>query len=175
MMNFEDIVSTHIEEFNELGRDKVYLGGDKVFKDNSSVFRPTISYNYLNINIIPDFCFKQPEFTEFDYKIYFEKLKIISNTPLPDLESIKDKGLDFKVYTGSVKKELLDCFKKVIGKDTLHANQIPYFGRIGLYNGKKKGDKAPRVFFFVGHYSTLHILLYDPYHKIYPDEMVYAE
>ncbi len=174
-MNFEEMVSTHIDEFESLGRDKIYSGGDLLLNTNSRFFKPTISYNYLNINIITKYCFKQTDFNENDYKIYFEKLKIISNTPLTELEELKDKSLDFKIYTGSVKKELIDCFKKIIGKDDLKSNQIPYFGRIGLYNGLKKGDKAPRVFFFVGHYSTLHILLFDPYHDIYPDEMKYTQ
>ena len=166
---------SYVEEFDTLGRDKLYSSGDPFQYATSKFFKPTISYNYLNINIIPKYCFNQTDFNESDYKIYFEKLKVISNTPLSELEEIKDRTLDFKIYTGTVKKELIDCFKTIIGRKDLRNNQIPHFGRIGLYNGEKKGDKAPRVFFFVGHYSTLHILLFDPYHDIYPDYMSYAK
>jgi hypothetical protein len=175
-MSLESMISLHINDYEELGRDKVYKAGDKFIKNvSSNFFKPTISYNYLNINIVAKYCFHQNDFTESDYKIYFDKLKTISTIPLPDLENTKDKTLDFKIYTGNVKAELLDCFKKVVGRTDLNDDQIPYFGRIGLYNGRKKGDKAPRIFFFVGHYATIHILLYDPYHLIYPDEMTYVK
>ena len=174
MQSFDDILSMHAEEYLDLNRDNIYRLGEIVNLETKEVFRPKISYTYLNIRLIPDFCFNHQEFSEGDYKIYFSKIKKICNTTYESLIQDKNKDLDFMVYS-KPNKDLLKCFKLIVGDKYLTEDRIPPFGRIGLYNSKKKGDKAPRIFFFVGHECVIHILLFDAYHALYPDDLNYLE
>lgn len=68
----DSIFLEHIENFSE--RDHIYEAGDKIIK-HAMNFRPTISYNYLNFDLIEDYCFNHSEFTSDDFKIYFKKIK----------------------------------------------------------------------------------------------------
>ncbi|MCB0375341.1 MAG: hypothetical protein KDD04_05425, partial [Sinomicrobium sp.] len=96
-----------------------------------------------------------------------EKMKEVTSSTMSDL-MCGNTSVDFKIYSHA-KLELQDFFFKAINSKP-SAEKVPAFGRIGLYNSKEGTGKAPRIFFAIGHYSTLHIFLCDPEHEIYKSE-----
>lgn len=162
MNHFEEILKEHSEEVVDLGRDLNLKIGDSpsVIEE----FRPRFSYDLLSYNKDVDLCFSSKDFTKEDFHIYLQKMIQVSKTKLGDL-MYNDTGLDFKIYP-SVNKALKKIFFEMIGAKEF-VESIPSFGRIGLYNSEDGSKKAPRIFFVVGHYATLHILACDPMHKIY--------
>lgn len=162
-MNFDDIVSGHADEIVGMDRDLNLQIGDRtsiVYE-----FSPNISYDLLKLGENPGMCFTSESFTKDDFHIYLSKMSEVTKTSMGDLID-GNSNVDFKIYDGS-RKELREIYFKAIGGRP-SAEQVPSFGRIGLYNSDDGEGKAPRVFFVVGHYSTLHILLCDPEHKLYP-------
>lgn len=106
-----------------------------------------------------------PLFTKEDFYIYFEKMIKVTQTTMEDLiEGRTD--VEFTIYEYP-NNELKEIFDQSIGRRSRKEN-LPAFGRIALYNSQDGTGKAPRIFFVIGHYSTLHILAFDPEHKIYP-------
>ena len=51
-MDFESIVSTHIEEYDDLGRDKIYESGDIIFKELNSLYYKDTDSVSNNLTII---------------------------------------------------------------------------------------------------------------------------
>lgn len=162
MGSFEDVLSMHTEEIIDLGRDlKLRIGDSPILARD---FSPRISYDLLSYKKNNEICFTSEKFTKDDYHIYFKKMIELSNAKMGDLID-GDTNLDFVVYSGA-NKHLKEIFFEQIGA-TAFVESIPSFGRLGLYNSDSGKDKAPRIFFAIGHYSTLHILACDPEHKIY--------
>ena len=167
-MDLFDALNEHTYNLDDLGRDDTYLLGDKFAPNYSINKKPSISYNYLNIGNSPSYCFNNPQISDLDYNIYFKKIKEICSQTYDDLLN-KRNALGFTVYS-SPNAKLWEQFKKIVGDKTLTSEQKPTFGRIKLYDSITKGDKAPRIFFFVGHSCTLHIFLFDLYHQIYAEK-----
>lgn len=162
-MSFDDVLSGHADEIVGMDRDLSLQVGDRtsiVYE-----FSPNISYDLLTIREKDEMCFTSETFTKEDFHIYLMKIREVTSTTMGDLID-GNTGVDFKIYDGS-RKEFREIYFKVIGGRP-SPEQVPSFGRIGLYNSEDGTEKAPRVFFVVGHYSTLHILFCDPEHKLYP-------
>lgn len=166
-MDLISALEDHTENFNELERDDIYILGDKILPNYSKHKKPSISYNYLNIGNVPNYCFNNPQISDDDYKIYFKKIKEICSRTYDDLINANHDSLGFTLYS-SPNGKLWEQFKNIVGEKNLTAEQKPAFGRIKLYDSVNEGDKAPRIFFFVGHNCTLHIFLFDLFHQIYP-------
>lgn len=164
---FLSCLENHAEDFDTHERGNVYECGDPFIRGGYSKYlKPTISYNYLNYDQFPDYCFNHASFTADDFKIYFKKIKQISSTTYHSLITTSDKSLDFTIY-GNGNPELVGYFKSIVGLSNIKPEQRPSFGRIGLYNSTPLDPKAPRIFFFIGHQCMLHIFLFDPFHQIY--------
>ena len=162
MGSFEDVLKTHSEELIDLDRDLNLKKGDS--PSATREFKPRISYDLLSFKKDKDICFTSSCFIKEDFHIYFEKMIEVSKTKLGDLmDGYTD--LDFKIYSG-VNKTLKSIFLSSLGERG-YVETIPSFGRIGLYNSTDGTSKAPRIFFALGHQSTLHILACDPKHKVY--------
>lgn len=157
----------HTDNLDEIERDDIYIFGDKIIPNYSKHKKPSISYNYLNIGNVPNYCFNNPQISDNDYKIYFQKIKEICSRTYDDLLNARQDSLGFTVYS-SPNGKLWEQFKKIVGEKNLTSEQKPAFGRIKLYDSNLTNAKAPRIFFFVGHRCTLHIFLFDLYHQIYP-------
>jgi len=170
--DFLSILQMHKDDFDSHERGFEFVIGDKIQKF-SSFLKPTISYTYLNLGLIPQYCFIQPDFTDTDYKLYFDNIKKITSLDYDTLIHNKDKKLDFSIYSYPNGK-LLDIFKNIIGRSKISPEQIPTFGRIGLYNSTPLEKKAPRIYFFVGHNCVLHILFFDPFHSVYPEKKAFS-
>ncbi|MHA7056059.1 hypothetical protein ACWGOQ_0002490 [Aquimarina sp. M1] len=162
MGDFEEALRSHSDEVIGFGRDlSLNIGDNPTIEED---FKPSISYDLLSYKVEREICLTSENFTKEDFHLYFEKMIEVSKTRLGDLLD-GNTNLDFKIYTGANKK-LKEIFFKSIGVSRT-PESTPSFGRIGLYNSKSGVEKAPRIFFVVGHYAKLHILAFDPEHKIY--------
>ncbi|MFI1770365.1 hypothetical protein [Thalassobellus citreus] len=162
MGSFEDILKVHTEEVIDFDRDLNLKKGDS--PSITREFKPRISYDLLSFKDNEEICFTNSCFVKEDFHIYFEKMIEVSKTKLGDLMD-GNTELDFKIYSG-VNKALKSIFLSSLGERG-YVETIPSFGRIGLYNSSDGSGKAPRIFFALGHQSTLHILACDPEHKVY--------
>ena len=162
MGNFEEILSDHLFDIEDLNRDfSLQIGDNPIIVEK---FRPRVSYDLLFYGKDSKICFSSPNFLKEDFHIYFQNMIEVSKTTLGDLMN-GNTLLDFKIYP-SVNRKLKEIFFSVMGTRA-RAESIPAFGRIGLYNSENGKGKAPRIFFVVGHYATLHIIACDPEHDIY--------
>ncbi len=172
MNDFFDEIKDFLEEE---GRDFRYKIGDKAINLHSDLdFTPIISYEYLNIDALADFSFVQPEFQSFtseqypdksDYHIYFETIKYVCSKKLNDLLN-EDYTKHFKTINNP-KKELVEIVSKILNIKNNTKMQLPQLGEFALYTNKN-GNKAPRIFFFIGNLGIIYVLFYDPFHKIFP-------
>ncbi len=163
---------TLFEEINNFiedqGRDLKYKIKDKIFPINFES-SPSISYDYLLLNSSDEYSFLSSEMNNItseeypnlsDSQIYFIKINEICKKYFSDLE---DNRLLFK--TISPNKKLKDIANFIFSQ-RLEPEQIPQFIEIILYTNIN-GDKAPRVFGFIGNVSIIYVLFYDPFHKIF--------
>ena len=171
MNDFFDTLKDILEDEE---RDFRYKLGDKLVNLHSDLgFIPIISYEYLNIDILSEFSFIQPEFhsitseqypNKSDYNIYFETIKQICSKKIDVLRG-ESYTKHFNLFTNP-QKELTEIVRKIMNIKN-PKTQLPQLGEFGLYTNKN-GNKAPRIFFFVGNLGILYILFYDPFHKIFP-------
>lgn len=171
-MDFFEQINDFIE-FEEEEFDLKFRLGQKVYKLNLD-FTPTIAYDYLNIDDDLDYSFHHSEFHSFtcekspkksDYNIYFDKIKALCTKTLDD--SINNSHYTEHLKVINPNKKLLDIVKKIFGVSYISHEQLPQFGELGLYTNKV-GNKAPRIFFFIGNLGVIYILFYDPFHSIFP-------
>lgn len=169
MLNILDEIQYFIEDEE---RDLKYQLGDNFLIPLTTT--PSIAYDYLNIDDVPEYSFHNPEFLkteseEFpnksDYNIYFNKIKDLCKRSLDD--SLYNLPYTEHLKTIRPNKNLLSVVKKIFKKDYIPDEQLPQFGEFGLYTNKNN-DRAPRVFFFIGNVGMIYILFYDPFHKIFP-------
>lgn len=163
--NLSDEINSLIEEE---GRDLKYRIRDKLLPINFEC-TPSISYDYLLLAPSVEFSFLNLEINKqtseeypnlSDSQIYFTKIKKICKNNFEDLK--EDRCLFKTINPNKKLKELADF----IFSQKLHPEQIPQFVEIILYTNKI-GNKAPRVFGFIGNASIIYILFYDPFHAIY--------
>jgi hypothetical protein len=164
MNDLESLLKSHSEEIIYLDRNLNLKNGDN--PNIVDEFIPRISYDLLSFKDNPKICFTSLVFLKEDFHIYFEKMIEVTQTKIGDLID-GNTNLDFKIYNG-VNNKLKNLFFKALGSPK-HVESIPSFGRIGLYNSADGGGKAPRIFFAIGHNSTLHILACDPEHDLFPE------
>jgi len=128
---------------------------------------PLFSYQLLNIGDIEECCFKRDDAHYIDYHKYFERIKEISSRTLDDLlDNEKHFRFDYRP-----KGNLLNAYKKLVGKTYLKPELIPTIGHFDLYTEKRiEGEetKAPRIYFIVGQHAILHILFFDLFHELNP-------
>lgn len=169
MLNILDEIQNFIEDEE---RDLKYRLGDNFTLSFDTT--PSIAYDYLNIDEVPEYSFHHPEFLkseseEFpnksDYNIYFHKIKNLCTRSLED--SLYNQPYTEHLKTINPNKNLLNVVKKIFKKEHIPAEQLPQFGEFGLYTNKGN-NRAPRVFFFIGNLGMIYILFYDPFHKIFP-------
>ena len=156
-----------IEDINEEELSHKYKVGQfdpnliKISTDQT----PFFAYDFLNFDIA-DFSFHHPDFLHGDYKIYFSKVKKISKIPMNDLINNYRHSEHFHINPPNQKmRELL---MEIFGKSRLRPNETPDVGQFHLYTSNDGSGKAPRIHFFVGPLAVFYIILYDPYHQIYP-------
>ena len=131
--------------------------------------RPTVSYLYLDFND-GEFKFNTKHFTKKDSKIYLKKMNLYAQKSLKELIDNSTNDEHFTVNANLTKKEL-SLLTKLMGDKEISEENIPILGHFALYTEKYeegKETKAPRIFFLVGEQSIMHILFYDPFHKIHP-------
>ncbi|MBV8252602.1 MAG: hypothetical protein JO154_08340 [Chitinophaga sp.] len=61
-----------------------------------------------------------------------------------------------------------EILRKILGSEKLQLEDLPTVGQFHLYTPNDGSRKAPRIHFFIGPLTVFYILLYDPYHEIYP-------
>ena len=163
--NLSDEITNLVEEE---GRDLKFKIRDKLLPINFDC-TPSISYDYLLLNKANEFSFHNPEINnitseEFphlsDSQIYFHRIREICNSNFRELNDVTSY---FKMINPN--RELKNLVDFVFSQK-LQADQIPPFIEIKLYTNKA-GNKAPRVFGFVGNANIVYILFYDPFHKMY--------
>ncbi|MCH4828617.1 hypothetical protein [Flavobacterium columnare] len=164
-------LQNQIEDFIEAeNRDFLFKVGDKTYKPIEKL-KLSISYQYL-LNDNSEFSFKNIEFSKkasqfiknkTDYQIYFEKISEICNL---EYSFFKEETKKF-IIISSPNKELKAQACNILKIKPNELDRIPQlFIEIKLYTNKKN-NRAPRIFGFIGHLNILHILFYDPFHKIY--------
>lgn len=161
-MSFFETISGAIEDE---GRDFKIKIGERIIISQEVSF--SISYDYLLLE--GDFSFNHSEFNnvtseEFpnlsDAHIYFKRIKELCKHTffrLPENEVFQIIQQPNKTLRGIVER----VFNK-----KLSAEQTPPLLEIRLYTNKN-GNKAPRVFGFIGNWGIVYILCYDPFHQIY--------
>jgi hypothetical protein len=163
--NLQDEIKNLIEEE---GRDLKFKISDKIFPLEFKC-TPSISYDFLVLDSGDEFSFLNQEINsssseEFpnlsDCQIYFQKIKEICNTNFRDLN---DTCCFFKTINPNRKLKTIVDF---IFSKKLQGDQIPTFIEIKLYTNTH-GNKAPRVFGFIGNANIIYILFYDPFHKVF--------
>jgi len=160
------------EEINSLieeeGRDLKFRIRDRLLPINFEC-TPSISYDYLLLDTSKEYSFLNSEINNqtseeypnlSDSQIYFTKIKKVCKNNFDDLQ--EDKYLFKTINPNKKLKELSDF----IFSQRLQPEQIPQFVEIILYTNKN-GNKAPRVFGFIGNASIIYILFYDPFHTIF--------
>tara|TARA_R110000744_G_scaffold380502_1_gene501524 strand:+ start:8890 stop:9402 length:513 start_codon:yes stop_codon:yes gene_type:complete len=166
-MSFDSIIQEHVEEVSDFERDLKLLRGD-----NPRValnYRPSISYDLLLFKEDLKHCFTSDSFSRSDFHIYIDIIKKVCNFRMEELMDGKrgSTGIDFEIYDNP--NQRLKDFFWLATKNTSPNNQdLPALGRIGLYNSEDGNGKAPRIFFALGYNSTLHLILCDPEHLVYP-------
>ncbi len=165
---FENLSEEIKNLIEEEGRDYKFKVKDKILPINFES-SPLISYDYLLLKSSHNYSFFNPEFNSItseeypnlsDSQIYFIKIKEICKN---NFDSLEDSKFLFKTITPNKKLKELSDF---IFSKKLSPEQIPQFIEIILYTNKK-GNKAPRIFGFIGNFSIIYILFYDPFHAIF--------
>lgn len=166
---FENL-SDYIENFIEdEGRDLKFKVKDILIPSNMSS-TPSISYDYLLLDPNSEYSFLNPEINKLtsenfpnlsDSQIYFERIKEVC---VSDFNKLYDNTPFFQIIS-SPNRNLKNVVDFIFSKN-LQPEQIPSFIELKLYTNKN-GDKAPRVFGFIGNASIIYILFYDPFHKIF--------
>jgi hypothetical protein len=161
----KDEIKSFIDDNN---RDHKFKIGDKLITPPIEGCTFTVSYDYIALE--GDFSFSNPEINicdseEFaglsDAQLYFRRISEISQLTFEELSDLGSKGV-FKRITPN--KNLRDLLLPKFGK--LSPEQEPIFFELKLYTNKN-GNRAPRIFGFVGHLNILYILFYDPFHEIF--------
>jgi hypothetical protein len=165
---FENL-SEEIENLIEdEGRDLKFKVLDKLTPLNFDC-TPAISYDYLFLDENEEYSFLNPEINKqtseeypnlSDSQIYFQKLNEICTSNFQDLN---DSTFFFQMINPN--RNIKNVVDFIFSKK-LQADQIPPFIEIKLYTNKK-GNKAPRVFGFIGNANIIYILFYDPFHQIF--------
>lgn len=162
---FADEINNLIEDE---GRDLKFKIKDKLLPLNFDC-TPSISYDYLLLDKSNEFSFLNPEFNKItseefpnysDSHIYFLKAQEICKNNFKNLS--EDKFFFEIIKPNRNLKEIVDF----IFSEKLQADQIPPFIEIRLYTNKN-GNKAPRIFGFIGNANIIYILFYDPFHKVF--------
>lgn len=165
---FEGLADEIENLIEEEGRDLKFKIKDKLLPINFDC-SPSISYDYLLLDESNEYSFLNPEFNNItseeqpnlsDSQIYFTKAHEICKNNFKDLS---DDNFFFKIIRPNRNlKDVVDF----IFSEKLQDDQIPPFIEIRLYTNKV-GNKAPRVFGFIGNANIIYILFYDPFHQIY--------
>jgi hypothetical protein len=157
-----------LESFINTDRKNLkYTFGDKVSK---IVFdtTPAIAYDYLFIEPAHEYSFLHEEFNKTnsedypgksDYAIYFEKIKSLCRSTLD--ESLNKKE---HIHIVNPNKRIANILKEIFGKSGSYEDWPPIM-QFALYTNKND-KKSPRIFCAIGNYAIIHILFYDPFHKI---------
>ena len=155
---FEDRPSGDKYKPGDVIHPRVYESTPKVAYDRT-INDPTSPYTFCTDELHQKTSETFPG--KSDAQIYFERLSVVCSSNLSQLTSQREV---FK-FIPSPNETLRDIFT------SLYPSKKPYqafpdFFEIKLYTNRMS-DKAPRVFGFVGHASILHILCYDPFHKVF--------
>ncbi|MBS0029471.1 hypothetical protein ACTJJ0_15750 [Chitinophaga sp. 22321] len=167
----DDFFRSIIEDINEEELSLKFKVGqfDPQLIKISTDQTPFFAYDYLNFKI-EEFSFHHLDFLHEDYKIYFSQVKKISKIPLNDLINYHKHSEHFHISPpNSRMRELL---KEIFNKSRLRPEETPDVGQFHLYTPNDGSNKAPRIHFFVGPLAVFYIILYDPYHQIYPIKKV---
>ncbi|PRX56676.1 hypothetical protein [Flagellimonas meridianipacifica] len=163
-MSFLDALNDHAEEIESYGLDFRLNPGDA--PRAVQFIRPSVSYDLLQKNYEPNICHTSNDFIKEDFHDYFDVLKDVCSKSLGELMN-EHSNVDFEIYS-SPNRNLKAVYAKAMGKKNIYQSEMPSFGRIGLYNSLDENGKAPRIFFALGHWARLHVLIFDPLHQIYP-------
>ncbi|RAJ05363.1 hypothetical protein LX64_02520 [Chitinophaga skermanii] len=159
----------HLQAFHrELDEDndsiKFKIGKHKQVNAYTNL-TPLFAYDYLNFDNAA-YSFHHPDFTQEDYQVYFSQVKKLSKIPLKDLIL---HGRTFHFHVNYPKGIMESMLKRVFPNMKNWENEMPLVGQFHLYTPKDNREKkAPRIHFFLGHLGIFYIMLYDPYHQIYP-------
>ena len=165
---FENITDEINYLIEEEGRDLKFKIKDKLLPINFDC-SPSISYDFLLLDSSNEFSFLNTEINKTtsedfpnlsDSQIYFEKIKKICKS---DFQSLTTDSFFFQNISPNRNLKTITDF---IFSQKLQANQIPQFIEIRLYTNKI-GNKAPRIFGFIGNANIIYILFYDPFHRIF--------
>lgn len=165
--NFDNIAEEIDFFIEEKGRDIKFKKGDFIRPINYDC-SPSISYDYLLVDS-SEYSFLNPEINKItseqfstlsDSQIYFQQIKKIC---VSNFEDLANNTFLFKIINPNKKLKEIANF---IFSQRLKFEQTPSFIEIKLYTNKG-GNKAPRIFGFIGNLNIIYILCYDPFHKIY--------
>lgn len=129
---------------------------------------PFFAYDYLNFDI-EDYSFHHPEFLHEDYRAYFSKVKKMAKLSLNELIDNHKRTEHFHINPPN--KVMTELLGKIFNKPRLQPDELPFVGQFHLNTPNDGSKKAPRIHFFVGPLAVFYILLYDPFHQIYPVKM----
>lgn len=172
--NNDDLLRTSlIQKLNSDETLKAELNLEELFKTQEK--QVVISYKYVFINklktvTLDKFCFKNNDFANIDYKIYFEKLYFLTNLTFTQIYE-KNDLIDLKSYEGKTNPPFFNILRKHFKLDN---EQQPLFGHFKLYNSPydikdNKLDftniKAPRIY-FIFYTGIIYPIYFDMYHQI---------
>ncbi len=157
------------ERLEDFAADKIDIKYNPLRESNIKtplLNKPVFDYEYLNIEILPEYCFCKENLPKEVYTEYFKKVKDYSNKTISELKNIRH----FKITTSPSKTEKL-IYKKLVLKNenaNIDIHEMPMMGHFALWTDDLN---APRVFFIVGRMALLNILLIDYDHSIHPKKI----
>jgi hypothetical protein len=132
-------------------------------------YSPFFAYQYLDFDTTT-YCFNQPHFDNIDITAYFKKVKEYSQIPIGDLIEVSHHKEHFHIIE-PIPPRIKEMIKTISGKTKIKDEDLPIVGQFGLYTNananRNENVKSPRIFFFIGSYSTINILFYDPFHELF--------
>ena len=132
---------------------------------NKAHLRPTVSYLYLNNKPSTEYTFFSTEFGKREIKEYFIKMALFSSQNLATLIDNSNHDLHFKFASEtSPEYNVLENHLQI----KFNAENKPILGHFALYTDEKiENSKSPRIFFLLGENAIIHILFFDPFHKMH--------
>lgn len=154
---------SRLKEYSDETELAKYSPGDKIRVFNPSAIPPRFSYEYLNINTYPEYCFNHKEFTVNDYNAYFKLVKDYSSKPIDDSIGYK------KITMGGADNLIINYLRETTGYDYSDPILKPDCGHFHLYDRKRDStgkSKCPVIHFFI-EYGIFYVVFYDPFHTVH--------
>lgn len=145
-------------------------------KDSTTIeydYVPLFSYEYIDLNKT-DYSFSQTHFHDNDIVEYFTKVKLFSTMTIDEMIHGAKHHEHLHLIEPPFPPKLKYLIRQIAGRTDIDDEHMPPIGQFGLYTSKNglanrsKGIKSPRIFFFIGDNAVIHVLLYDPFHEVFP-------